>query len=57
MNTASRMESHGEAGKIHLSSSSYEILKDIPEYILVSRGVVNIKVGGRSAVCRSPLAQ
>ncbi|OQV12409.1 Atrial natriuretic peptide receptor 1 [Hypsibius exemplaris] len=46
VNTASRMESHGEAGKIHLSDSAYQLLKDLPEYILVPRGVVNIKGKG-----------
>ena len=32
VNTASRMESHGKPGEIHVSESTYEILKDEFEF-------------------------
>ncbi|MCB1177678.1 MAG: adenylate/guanylate cyclase domain-containing protein [Leptospiraceae bacterium] len=44
VNTASRMESHGENGKIHLSSSTYELLKD--EFDFIPRGMINVKGKG-----------
>lgn len=44
VNTASRMESHGEAGKIHISSAVFHILRDT--YHCTSRGMVDIKGKG-----------
>ena len=44
VNIASRMESHGEAGKVHISKSTYELLKD--EFECVSRGKIAIKGKG-----------
>ncbi|UCC52828.1 MAG: hypothetical protein JSV68_02460, partial [Anaerolineaceae bacterium] len=44
VNTASRMESHGEAGKIHISGSTYALLKD--EFDCISRGKIPIKGKG-----------
>ena len=44
VNIASRMESHGEAGKVHISSSTYELLRD--EFECVSRGRMAIKGKG-----------
>lgn len=44
VNTASRMESHGEAGKVHISGATYELLKD--EFACVSRGKIAIKGKG-----------
>ncbi|GEM_PF-5648003 len=41
VNTASRMESHGEAGRIQCSKPVYEILQS--DFKLTSRGVVQIK--------------
>lgn len=41
VNTASRLESHGEPGKIHVSDEVYEILKDKFEF--KSRGEISIK--------------
>ncbi|MEQ8426257.1 MAG: adenylate/guanylate cyclase domain-containing protein [Gammaproteobacteria bacterium] len=41
VNTASRLESHGEPGKIHVSHVVYEILKD--EFEFKSRGEMSIK--------------
>lgn len=44
VNTASRMESHGEPGKIHLSGVTYDLLKD--KYNFSSRGKIKIKGKG-----------
>jgi guanylate cyclase len=44
VNTASRMESHGEPGKIQITREMYEILGD--EFDCVSRGFVDIKGKG-----------
>jgi class 3 adenylate cyclase len=45
VNTASRMESHGEAGKIQVSQATYELLKD--ESIIESRGTIVVKGKGQ----------
>ena len=44
VNTASRMESHGEAGKIHCSSDVYEILKE--KFMFEERGEIEVKGKG-----------
>lgn len=44
VNTASRMESHGEAGKVHITRSTYELLKD--EFECVYRGQIPVKGKG-----------
>lgn len=44
VNTASRMETYGEAGKIQVAQTTYELLKDA--YILEPRGIQNIKGKG-----------
>ena len=44
VNIASRMESHGEAGKVHISKSTYDLLSD--EFDCVSRGRTAIKGKG-----------
>jgi adenylate cyclase len=44
VNTASRMESHGVAGRIQLSSSTYELIKD--DFVVEPRGVVEVKGKG-----------
>jgi guanylate cyclase len=44
VNTASRMESHGEAGRIQVTRASYELLKE--EFVLEARGVIPIKGKG-----------
>ncbi|XP_055346504.1 atrial natriuretic peptide receptor 1-like [Paramacrobiotus metropolitanus] len=46
VNTASRMESHGEGGKLHCSEAARNLLKEFPEFILVERGVIPIKGKG-----------
>jgi len=44
VNTASRMESHGEAGKVHITRSTYELLKE--DFHCTPRGMVLIKGKG-----------
>ncbi|XP_072166485.1 guanylate cyclase soluble subunit beta-2-like [Diadema setosum] len=45
VNTASRMESHGIPGKVHISPSTYKAIKD-KGFILEERGQVEIKGKG-----------
>ncbi|XP_055346568.1 receptor-type guanylate cyclase gcy-22-like [Paramacrobiotus metropolitanus] len=47
VNTASRMESHGEGGKIHISQSSHQILHKIGGYKTEPRGCIEIKSKGK----------
>ena len=44
VNTASRMESHGEPGMIHVTEDTRQLLKDM--YELTSRGEINVKGKG-----------
>jgi guanylate cyclase len=44
VNTASRMESHGEAGRIHISSATYELIKG--DFHCDPRGAVQVKGKG-----------
>ena len=44
VNTASRMESHGVGGKIQITRSTYELIKD--EFICVPRGRMSVKGKG-----------
>ncbi len=44
VNTASRMESHGEPGRIQVTRSTYELIRD--EYACEPRGTVTIKGKG-----------
>ena len=46
VNTASRMESNGEAGKVNISQTTYELLKDIGEFKFESRGKIEAKGKG-----------
>ncbi len=46
VNTASRMESSGEVGKVNISQATYEILKDDPEFKFESRGKIAAKGKG-----------
>lgn len=46
VNTASRMESNGEVGKVNISQSTYNLIKDNPEFIFESRGIINAKGKG-----------
>jgi class 3 adenylate cyclase len=44
VNIASRMESHGEAGRVHISRATYELLGD--EFRFAPRGIIPIKGKG-----------
>jgi class 3 adenylate cyclase len=44
VNTASRMESHGVAGRIHVGEAAYKLLKD--GFELEPRGVIEVKGKG-----------
>jgi len=44
VNTASRMESHGVPGKIQLSPSTYDLIKD--DFLCEPRGLVEVKGKG-----------
>ena len=46
VNTASRMESSGEVGKINISQSTYEMLKDDRQFSFESRGKIEAKGKG-----------
>ena len=44
MNLASRMESHGVAGEIHVSEETHRLLRD--RYLFESRGTIHVKGKG-----------
>jgi len=44
VNTASRMESHGEPGRVHVTEETRQLLKEI--YVFTPRGEVTIKGKG-----------
>src|SRR5688500_16062638 len=44
VNTASRMESHGVPGRIHLTDATYELLRD--EFECEPRGTIEVKGKG-----------
>ncbi|MBC8506443.1 MAG: adenylate/guanylate cyclase domain-containing protein [Anaerolineales bacterium] len=44
VNTAARMESHGEAGKIQIGPGTYDLIKG--EFICTPRGVIDVKGKG-----------
>ncbi|CAN0504735.1 unnamed protein product, partial [Laminaria digitata] len=46
VNTASRMESAGEVGKVNISQATYEILKSEPQFTFESRGKIEAKGKG-----------
>lgn len=46
VNTASRMESAGEVGKVNISGSTYELVKEDPEFRFSSRGRMEVKGKG-----------
>ena len=48
VNLASRVESHGEAGKVNISERTYDIIKQDPEFEFESRGEVLVK--GKGAI-------
>ncbi len=47
VNTASRMESHGTAGKIQITPTTYELVKD--EFLCEPRGTIPVKGKGEMA--------
>jgi len=44
VNTASRMETNGEAGRINISGTTYELIKG--KYNCIPRGQINVKGKG-----------
>ncbi len=46
VNTASRMESSGEVGKVNISEATYELLKDHSDFTFKSRGKIEAKGKG-----------
>jgi class 3 adenylate cyclase len=46
VNTASRMESSGEVGKVNISEITYELVKDDPAFTFTARGLVSAKGKG-----------
>ena len=44
VNTAARMESHGEPGKIQMTEATYELLKD--HFVCEPRGTIDVKGKG-----------
>jgi len=46
VNTASRIESNGEVGKVNISQATYDLLKDDPDFSFESRGKIEAKGKG-----------
>jgi ligand-binding sensor domain-containing protein len=46
VNTASRMESNGQVGKVNVSQTTYDLLKDDPQFSFESRGKIDVKGKG-----------
>ncbi len=46
VNTASRMESYGEIGKVNISATTYELVKGISNLSFTSRGQIEVKGKG-----------
>lgn len=46
VNTASRMESNGEVGKVNISQQTYEFLRSDPEFVFEKRGEIMVKGKG-----------
>ncbi len=46
VNTASRMESNGEIGKVNISKSTYDLVKDEAEFNFDFRGMISVKGKG-----------
>ncbi|HPF90556.1 MAG: hypothetical protein H6592_00840 [Flavobacteriales bacterium] len=47
VNTASRMESTGDIGRVNISSATYELVKEVPGLVFTARGEVEVKGKGR----------
>jgi adenylate cyclase len=46
VNTASRLESYGDSGKVNISSSTYDLVKEIEDFKFESRGKIKVKGKG-----------
>jgi class 3 adenylate cyclase len=46
VNTANRMETNGEVGKVNVSHATHELLKDDPDFKFESRGKIEAKGKG-----------
>ena len=46
VNTASRMESNSEEGKVNVSESTFELLSVHPDFTFIPRGKINVKNKG-----------
>lgn len=46
VNTASRMESNGEVGKVNISQSTYELIRDDADFTFEARGRIEAKGKG-----------
>lgn len=46
VNTASRMESHGDVGKVNISNDTYELIKNDTEFTFEQRGKLEVKGKG-----------
>ncbi|MBT8274198.1 MAG: tetratricopeptide repeat protein, partial [Bacteroidia bacterium] len=46
VNIAARMESNGEVDKVNISQSTYELIKDDPQFVFEKRGKINAKGKG-----------
>ena len=46
VNTASRIESNSQTGKVNISQSTYELLKHIDSFVFQSRGKIQVKGKG-----------
>ena len=47
VNTASRMESHGAAGRVNISNDTYQLIKDDSRFAFESRGMLEVKGKGQ----------
>ncbi len=47
VNTAARMESNGEPGRVNISQDTYELVKDDPLFKFTPRGAVDVKGKGK----------
>ncbi len=50
VNTASRMETNGEVGRINISETTYQLIKDQPEFTFTYRGLIDVKGKGALAM-------
>jgi class 3 adenylate cyclase len=46
VNTASRMETHGDVGRVNVSQSTYALVQDQPGFTFEPRGAIEVKGKG-----------